>query len=549
MLKILLIGINARYSHPTVALYYLRTFVRNLPIVVCIEEYTIRNNVKEIAESIYKQNPDVVGLSVYIWNSIIIKQLIDLLSKDKRFVIILGGPEVSYNASVWLKNYPAIDYIITGHGEEGFRRLIESNFNLKENIIKSNNPPFAEMPFPYIDEDFENFKNKNIYYESSRGCPFNCAYCISSCDDQRLEFRTLKQVHDEIENIMRYFPRLVKFIDRTFNAQSERARAIWEMLLAQYSGYCTTFHFEIHPAFLTGKDFSLLKKVPKGLFQFEIGIQTVHKEVRDEVDRKGEWEKEQRAIEALRAMNNIHLHVDLIAGLPNETFNMLRDSFNKVYYLGADHFQLGILKLLPGTKIRQKANEYEMIFNQEAPYEVWQNKWITENEMQKIRKIARLVDALYNSHRFHFTIKELISRFASPWHLYCALAHAANRDLSDVSWLSMYAFLMDFVSKEFCDEIDFFKDCLAYDWFSSFTTHRVPAIFKTAAYREIKERVCKIIKNRMCNCDENIEKLKSYKIMIPISEKFKNKYIDGGDVVAFLEGGERVIIYKEDLWL
>lgn len=543
MQKVLLIGINARYSHPTVALYYLRNFVRDLPIDIRIEEYTIRNNPEEIAESIYRYNPDAVGLSAYIWNSLIIKQLLGLLQINKSYVVFLGGPDVSYNAEEWMCAYPVIDYIVTGHGEEGFRSLIKNNFNLKENIIHSQNPPFAEIPFPYTDDDIASFAHKNVYYESSRGCPFSCAYCISSCSDQKLEFRELVQVEEEIARIMRHPPKLVKFIDRTFNTGGERYRKIWEMLIARYARTQTTFHFEIHPAFLLKDDFMLLETAPQGLFQFEIGIQSTHREVRSEIGRKGEWEKEKRAIEKLKAMHNIHLHVDLIAGLPHENFEMMGESFNRVYALGAEHFQLGMLKILPGTAIRARACEYQMHFRKEAPYEIFYNKWLTEKEFDIIKKIARLVDALYNSNHFTITMNELCARFSSPWKLYCALAETESADFRDISWQTMYYFIMDFVAKSFPEERDFFHDCIAYDWFSSFNANRVPSILKGEGYQSNKKKVREMLKKFRIGYSEKCENYKNVRIFIPKSEKFRNTYLGGGEAAVFISQGRIEIIH------
>lgn len=545
MAKVLLVGINARYSHPAVALYYLKTFAAHVPSDIQIAEYTIRNNPEEIAESICRQKPDAVGLSAYIWNSRIIAQLLEIISFKKNFFIFLGGPEVTYNPEEWLKKYPAIDYIITGHGEEGFCRVLQSSFTLNDNIIQSNNPPFDEIPFPYKEEDFPGFKNKNVYYESSRGCPYSCTYCISSRGDQKLEFRDCARVNDEIGIIMQHSPKLVKFIDRTFNANAERARQIWEMLIANYSGKRTTFHFEVHPALLSEKDFEVLNEVPDGLFQFEIGIQTAHRDVRVEIGRKGNWEKEKLAIEKLKTMNNIHLHVDLIAGLPGERFDMLGESFDSVYALGADHFQLGILKLLPGTDMRRKAEKYQMQYDKCPPYAIIRNKWLSEEEVRRIKIIARLVDALNNSKSYVVTMKELCARFSSPWELYCAFAKKAKEDLRDISWYAMCCFLRDYVCMSFPDEIEFFKDCLAFDWFSKFNGHRMPSILKGEKYYHKKNKVREMIMKRRSENYSEIVNFQNVKIFIPESDEFKRKYLNDGEAIVYLSDSTQKILFKE----
>ncbi len=543
-MKILLIGINARYSHPAVALYYLRTFVADISSDVHIQEYTIRNTAEQIAEEITRQNPDAVGLSAYIWNSRIIKQVLALISAHKKFFVFLGGPEVSYNADEWLNAYPAIDCIITGPGEEGFRRLVENDFDIKEKIVQSRNPQFSEIPFPYREEDFPGFMNKNVYYESSRGCPFNCTYCISSCKDQKLEFRKLSQVSAEIEIIMRHSPKLVKFIDRTFNANPERGRHIWEMLIERYANDSTTFHFEVHPALLTNDDFEVLKKAPINLFQFEIGVQTAHESVRAHIHRKGKWDVEKENIKKLKSMGNIRLHADLIAGLPGEDFRMLGESFDNVHALGAEHFQIGILKLLPGTAIRRSAEEYRMRYEETAPYSILRNAWLSEEEVSRIKKIARLVDALYNSKRFGITMNELCAWFSSPWELYCAMAESASGDLRDISWHSMFQFLMSFIVKNLIGNTNFYHDCLAFDWFTSFNANRVPSVLKGQEYRAKMKKVREMLKKtadaRLSNCNHN-----NLRIFVPRSEQFREKYLNGGKAAVFFKNEVIEILHND----
>lgn len=546
MQKILLIGINARYSHPCVALYYLRTYVQDLYPCISIQEFTIRNTPEEIITYIEAQNPGAVGFSVYIWNSKTIKQLLKLIPRNKHYYLFLGGPEVSYNADEWLCEFPCVDYIITGHGEEGFRRLIQSAFFMKDNIVRSMNPPFSEIPFPYSNEDFAAFAHKNLYYESSRGCPFSCAYCISSCSDQKLEFRELAQVKTEIERIMKYSPKLVKFIDRTFNARPERARKIWEMIMDCCSGMHTTFHFEIHPMLLSDKDFEVLRKARKGLFQFEIGIQSTHSSVLNEIGRKGEWERERNALAMLMAMGNIRLHVDLIAGLPGENFNLFGVSFNRVYAIGAEHFQLGILKVLPGTRIKNDAARYELEFNQHAPYEVLRNKWLSTRELHQIKKIAWLVDALYNSKKFPCALKELGAQFTTPWDMYLELSRNFTEELRDRDWATLYTLLREFIEKIFFSERAFFRDCLAYDWFMSFSTNRIPSLLKREGYRYLRNKIMALIKRtNSLSAKTRMDDYARARMFIPESEMFREKYLSGGVAVVFFQNGSMEIIMPD----
>ena len=257
MKKILLIGINARYTHQNLAIRYLRNFVTDLNFNVVISEYSINQNQLDILEEIADKKPDIVAISVYIWNVEIVKFILshlnNLLPKVK---IILGGPEVSYNSNFWLANFPHIDFVVLGAGEASFRYLLENNFQTEEKIIKVQNPPFHGIPFPYLAEDFR--ENKYLYYEASRGCQFRCSYCISSRNDQKLEFRKIEDIKNELKFMLKFKPKIIKFVDRTFNAKNEFARQIWEFIISQK--IVTKFHFEIFPNLLNN---DLIKELLK----------------------------------------------------------------------------------------------------------------------------------------------------------------------------------------------------------------------------------------------------------------------------------------------
>jgi radical SAM superfamily enzyme YgiQ (UPF0313 family) len=538
MKKIVLIAVNARFSHPNPALHYLRNALDGLGYDIRIKEFTIRADPGEIARFVTDENPVAAAFSVYIWNTVIVRGVLRRLGEaDTHCAVVLGGPEVSYNPGEWLAAYPAADYIVTGHGEAGFRRLALEGFSGAEPIIPPMNPHFAEIPFPYTDDDLEGFAHRNVYYESSRGCPFRCAYCLSSRGDQKLEFRGAAQVAEEVARIMRHRPRLVKFVDRTFNADAGRAREIWPMLMERYAEWGTVFHFEVHPALLVDEDLALLENAPPGLFQFEMGIQSTHADALRAAGRKGDWAREEAAITRIISGAKIRAHLDLIAGLPFEGLDGIAESFNRVYHLGADHFQLGTLKLLPGTEMRERAAEFGMRFDPEPPYEISENRWLTRGDMALVKRIARLLDGLYNSGKFRTTLSELLPRFETPWAFYAALA-GRFADTSDISWLRMHG-LVEGLALALCPgDAGLVRDCLSWDWFSGFNTHRVPSFIKTGAMRDAKRRMEDLVRsNPGRNTGITIDGIGRARVFAPATREFSGKYMEGKGVAVFVEGG------------
>jgi len=427
MKKVLLIGINARYTHSNPAIRYLRNSVLDLPFKIELIEFSINRKISEILSKIYGSQPDVVALSVYIWNSEIVKKILKDIKKVLPDIkIILGGPEVSFNAEKWIEEFPAIDHIIFGNGEEGFRYFLERDLDVPQTIIKIKNKNFSEINFPYLETDFPELQNKYIYYESSRGCPFRCIYCLSSRIDQALEFRDLETVKEEILWLLEKKPKIIKFIDRTFNSDRDFSRKIWKFLIELNPK--TRFHFEIHPDLLEKEDFEILKKCPADLFQFEIGIQSTNPKTLKNINRTINIIEANKKIRKLIKTGNTHIHVDLIAGLPFADLESLANSFNEVYKLKADHLQLGFLKVLPGTKLLEKIDEFEIKFSEIAPYEVMQTKWLSYPELLQIHKIEFLLNAFYNSHKFEITLPEIVSLFENPFDFYHSLSKILEFD-------------------------------------------------------------------------------------------------------------------------
>ena len=506
---LLLIGINARYTHSNLAIRYLREIISELNFSTNIAEYSINQPTWEIMQNIYRRQPQVIAFSVYIWNAELIRQLIPDLKKilpDCR--LIVGGPEVSYNAAEWLHTLPEIDFLIKGHGEAGFRFLAENDFIWQEREIFQPNPPFSELPFPYSEADFPALEHKYIYYESSRGCSFRCSYCLSSRSDQKLEFRNLEQVKSELEWLLARQPKIIKFVDRTFNIKVDFAREIWRFLIEKETA--TKFHFEIHPELLDEADFEILQNCPAERFQFEIGIQSTSPRTLQEIHRSQNWEKIRSNLAKLKNIGTIHLHTDLIAGLPFEGRQNLIESFNDIISLSADHFQLGFLKVLPGTEMYEKSAEYRLLFQQHPPYRILANKWLSADDLLEFSRIEKLVDLLINSEKFQITSARLISNAATPFQFFRHLLHFADSqdfDPNQHDWQNVAKLLWEFVKIDDPQNSEFYLDCLRWDWCQIAVGHFYPAFlagnetkeWKAEGFEKLKSKDEKVISSSQLN--------------------------------------------------
>ena len=489
MKRLLLVGINARYTHLNLAIRYLRNYTIDLEYQTEIIEFSINQNILEILEQIVNTEPEIIAFSVYIWNTDIIRLLLPEIKKilpDSK--IILGGPEVSYNPEDWLKEFSEIDFIICGAGEAGFRYLLENDFAVSNAIIRKKNPHFSQIPFPYLSSDFPEIKDKYIYYESSRGCSFKCSYCLSSRSDQALEFRDIENVKKKLTFLIKQNPKIIKFVDRTFNAKKEHSREIWKFLIELNPKM--TFHFEIHPELLDEEDLQILNKCPKGLFQFEIGVQSTNPETLKAIHRANNWQKTSNTIKQLISFGNIHIHVDLIAGLPFESQKDLERSFNDIFNLHADNFQLGFLKILPGTKIAENRDNFGLVSTNTNPYMILQNNWLTFAELNIIHKIEILLDVFSNSNKFKMTLKYLIPKFDSPFVFFdefLKFLQNNNYDLQTKNWKKNAFELLLFIKDNFSIEYDFFFDCLRWDWCMQARSHYYPEFLRCDANIKAKQ--------------------------------------------------------------
>jgi radical SAM superfamily enzyme YgiQ (UPF0313 family) len=441
-MRVLLCGLNAKYIHSNLAVHYLKEYARfsfdkysrgdeSLEVEIKVKEYTINQQFNQILEDIYKGKPDLIGFSCYIWNISIIKQLVVELKKVlPNTKIWLGGPEVSYNSMELMKEYPEISGVITGEGEVAFARLLKGDsleeisgivYRNGEGYIKENLPlPKLDLdclPFPYT--DLVDFNHRIIYYESSRGCPFSCSYCLSQ-EESKVRFRNLEKVKKELEAFIKEDVAQVKFVDRTFNCNGERAREIWKFIRDNDNGKIN-FHFEIAGDLLREADLQLLKTLRPGLVQFEIGVQSTNQETLKEIDRDMDFSLVKDAVKGLKEYGNIHLHLDLIAGLPMEDIKSFAESFNDVYQLKPHQLQLGFLKLLKGSKMERKKGDYDLITQDFPPYEVMSTKWMDFSAILKLKSVEEMLENYYNSRQFHHSINWLEKEFLSPFHMYESL--------------------------------------------------------------------------------------------------------------------------------
>lgn len=491
MTRILFVAINARYVHSNPAVLYLKKIISDLNYESEVAGFSINESKEKILSHITAVRPDIVAISVYIWNAEMVSSLLhEIKEKIPGVKIVCGGPEVSYNADEWLISHPEIDYIIKGGGEAGFRELALSGFESPERIISIRNLPFSDIPFPYDDAEMKSLSGKFIYYESSRGCPFKCSYCLSSRSDQALDFRNIDMVRSELDFFRHHNPRLVKFVDRTFNCRKDHYMAVWKHIVDKFSVSDTCFHFEIFPDLLDDEDLAFLSTVPRGLFQFEMGIQSLKSETLSAINRGGRRDGWLEKIKSIAAMGNIHLHVDLIAGLPYESYADFSESFNTVHAVGAEHFQCGFLKVLPGTEMHEKSYEYGLEYSPLPPYMVSKSRWIDHHEMERLHEIEELLEIYYNSGRFRETEKFLTGFAGSPFRFYENLSgfYKENIRFNLREWPGAAELLIEFSSSSGLAADVLIRDYLRWDWCSSMKMHHYPDLLKSDYTLETKRK-------------------------------------------------------------
>ena len=464
-MKILLAACNAKYIHSNPAVYDLKAYAAAYKDSVQIKEFTINQPKDEIMKEIYRSGADVVCFSCYIWNISFVRELIrDLKKILPDTVFWAGGPEVSFHAKNFLEDMPQVTGIMKGEGEETFLALagyyLEGKGRLeeisgivfrKEDVIVDNGfrEPVDLDRIPFIYENPENFENRIIYYESSRGCPFSCSYCLSSID-RKLRFRSLSLVKKELQFFLDHRVPQVKFVDRTFNCRHEHAMEIWKYILEHDNGV-TNFHFEVSADLFREDELELIGRMRPGLIQLEIGVQSANPETLEAVHRKTDLEKLRRNVEKIRSFHSVHQHLDLIAGLPCEDYESFRRSFDFVYSMKPDQLQLGFLKVLKGSLMEENAREYGITCKSMEPYEVLSTRWISYEEILKLKTVESMVEVYYNSGQFQYTLNWLTGFWEDAFSFYEDLGRFYERkgyeELSH-SRIRRYEILLEFLHEK-----------------------------------------------------------------------------------------------------
>ena len=469
ILKILLAACNAKYIHSNLAVYNLKSCSGEYSHNVVIKEYTINQIQDDILKDIYLEQPDVICFSCYIWNISFVKELVPDLKKILPHVDFwAGGPEVSYDAVEFLKKNPAFFGVMVGEGEETFHELAGYYIERKpENLKEIRGVAFhdetkvpdiahtgwrelmdlSKVPFAY--SNLTEFKNRIIYYESSRGCPFSCSYCLSSID-KKLRFRDIELVKKELQFFIDNKVPQVKFVDRTFNCKHDHAMEIWRYITENDNGI-TNFHFEISADLLRSEELALMKTMRPGLIQLEIGVQSTNPQTIKAIRRTMDFEKLKGIVEQIHSFGNIHQHLDLIAGLPYEGYESFHKSFCDVYALRPEQFQLGFLKVLKGSHMMEMTGEYQILYKDREPYEVLSTTWLTYGEILGLKMVESMVEVYYNSGQFKHTLVFLEQYFEDPFRMYEALGRFyEKKGYSEISHSRMrrYEILMEFAGEQ-----------------------------------------------------------------------------------------------------
>ena len=480
-MKILLVACNAKYIHSNLAVYDLQAYASDYADHIVLKEYTINQQKDDIMRDIYLEHPDVVCVSCYIWNLSFVKELMaDLIKILPGADFWAGGPEVSYDAEKFLTENSEFKGVMVGEGEETFKELagyyVEKNpQNLKDmtgicyrdgdQIIHNGWRQIMDLSsIPFIYKDLSEFKNRIIYYESSRGCPFSCSYCLSSID-KKLRFRDTETVKKELQFFIDNKVPQVKFVDRTFNCKHDHAMAIWKYINEHDNGV-TNFHFEISADLLREEELQEMSTMRPGLIQLEIGVQSTNPDTIKAIHRTMDFEKLKGIVDRIHSFGNIHQHLDLIAGLPYEDYDSFRHSFNDVYALKPQQLQLGFLKVLKGSHVMEMCKEYGIVYKTQEPYEVLSTKWLDYDHVLKLKTVENMVEVYYNSGQFQNTLEYLENFFQDAFSIYERLgSFYMEKGYGDVSHTRMrrYEILLEFLEDVPEISMDQVKDQMVYD--------------------------------------------------------------------------------------
>lgn len=464
-MKILLAACNAKYIHSNLAVYDLKAYSSDYDEHVILREYTINQPKDEILKDIYSSGADVVCFSCYIWNISFVRELIrDLVKILPKTAFWAGGPEVSYDAEKFLTEMPEMTGVMVGEGEKTFHDLLEFYIDGKDSLGEISGIAYRTgdkiihngwrelmdlSAIPFVYEYLEKFENRIIYYESSRGCPFSCSYCLSSID-KKLRFRDLELVKKELQFFLDHRVPQVKFVDRTFNCKHEHAMTIWKYILEHDNGV-TNFHFEISADLLREEEMELMSQMRPGLIQLEIGVQSTNPETIRAIHRHMDLKKLEHCVNRVHSFRNIHQHLDLIAGLPYEDYDTFHQSFNDVYQMKPDQLQLGFLKVLKGSLMQKEAEGYGIVYKEKEPYEVLSTNWLTYGEVLKLKMVESMVEVYYNSGQFWHTLEYLVPFEKDAFTFYEKLgSFYEKKGYSEISHSRMrrYEILLEYLQEE-----------------------------------------------------------------------------------------------------
>lgn len=526
-MKTLIVGLNSKYIHSMLAPWYLKAVCENECGDVKVVELTINDSMDSILAVLYNEKPDIVAFSCYIWNIEYVLKLTENLKKVHREIrILLGGPEVSYDSIQIMQDNAGIDYILAGEGELACKQLLKllagnismdigqiAGLHYRKNGIVIKNEPcnlienLNDIPSPYTDEMLESVGNRIVYYESSRGCPFSCSYCISSTFNG-VRYFSLDRVKRDLSVLISTGVRLVKFVDRTFNCNKDRAKEIFDFIIE--NSVHTVFHFEAAADLFDNEMLNILTKAPQGLIQFEIGIQSTNERTLEAIERKTSIDKVFNNIIKLKDMGNINLHLDLIAGLPYEGYDSFVKSFNAVYGLKPHQLQLGFLKMLKGSKIRKEADLYGYEYRNYPPYEILSNQFISFDEILELKEIEDIIDRYYNSGRFVNTLEYMVRHVFSSafvfYHSFFLYRKENGYDKRAPSSRELYTVLLEFCKKCAEDKEDrnveiLSNELLKLDFLSSDNSGNLPIGIKRMHQDGFKEYCFDFLKD-----STNIEK-------------------------------------------
>lgn len=511
-MKFLLVAINAKYIHSNPAIYSLRAYAEErIREHIELAEYTINQYMQDILADIYNRKPDVIGFSCYIWNWTLVKELLVEMPKVlPNTDIWLGGPEVSYDADKIMEEFPQLTGIMIGEGEATFREVAEyyleretesraagksieqsteqSGSRVKEELteqgrIGKRNPedipglylksgytpmrPLTDLSsIPFLYSDLTPFENKIIYYETGRGCPYRCSYCLSSID-KAVRLRDIGVVKKELQFFLDNRVKQVKFVDRTFNCNHEHAMAVWQYIKDNDNGV-TNFHFEISADILRQDEIELLNSFRPGLAQLEIGVQTVNPQTLKAIRRVMDVDRLERIVADIQKGRNIHIHLDLIAGLPYENYESFGQSFDRVYGMRPEQLQLGFLKVLKGSEMWEKTKEYGICYLDKPPYEVLYTKWLSYDEVLRLKDIEEMVELYYNSGQFTGTLPVLEQVFESPFAMYERLAAFYRENgyvTNSPARAYRYEIMLQFAEKYDRSRLSLYRELLTYDMY------------------------------------------------------------------------------------